>query len=121
MRLRGRAEFGWGYDPQPIESPADRDQPDHFEYEEDYVGEPDHGSEGLTQDAHAPRDYAQISDPSRKDASQHDQRDDQDADLQHDAGEVHSVGCRNQTLSGSREGQALRLCGGCSVLIAQEY
>jgi hypothetical protein len=36
---------------QPVEFPANRDQPDHFEYKEDYVAEAKNGPEGLTHDA----------------------------------------------------------------------
>ena len=56
-----------------------------------------------------------------EDALQHDERDDQNADLEQDTGGIHRISQCDKTLSCSREGDALCSGGGCHVLITQVY
>ena len=71
---------------QPVEFPADRDKPDWEEQTVDYVARADNGSKGLTDDAQSTSHDAQIGNAFRKDALQHDEREDQNAERSQDTG-----------------------------------
>jgi|SRR5579859_6813039 len=76
---------------QPVEHPANHEKPDGQEKAIDKVARAYDGAKGFTDHAQGTGRDAQSGDPFRKNAPEHDEREDQDTDRGQDADSIGTV------------------------------